>query len=102
MKVLVEFGRAYAGPPWDAVWIIDTPDNRAWFEQHSNSIDPWSAVFDDDMEPLAVISHVFEHHPEWAEIVVRGASLTPEIEDKLRAEAVVASRAIDEFRLRRS
>ncbi len=101
MKVLVEFGRTYAGPPLDAVWIIDTPENRAWFEKHVDSIDPWSAVFDEDVEPLTAIWHVLDHHPEWTEIVVRGAGLTPELKRGLQPDAVVTSNRPDEFRLKR-
>jgi hypothetical protein len=35
MNVLVVFEPAYAGGASDAVWIIDSLDNRAWFEDYS-------------------------------------------------------------------
>jgi hypothetical protein len=101
MEVLAEFNPAYSGPPSEAVWIIGTPSNRAWFEVHAESIDSNSATFDDDVPPVTVISHVFAHHPDWTEIVVRGAALTGEIEDSIAADADVACREDDSFRLRR-
>jgi hypothetical protein len=101
MEVLVQFERAYAGRPSDAVWIVGTPENRTWFEQHVGSIDANSAVFDDNAAPLTVIGHVFDHHPDWTEIVVRGAALTAEIEQGVQPDAVVATRGFDEFRLTR-
>jgi hypothetical protein len=101
MEVLVEFDPAYAGPASDAVWIIASPNNRSWFVRHAESIDPNSAVFDEDVTPMQVVWHVFDHHPDWTEIVVRGVALTHEIEEGIEADAVVASRDEDAFRLRR-
>ena len=101
MDVLVEFNPAYDGHASDAVWIIASPHNRSWFERHVGSIDPNSAVFDEDVTPIGVIWHVFDHHPDWTEIVVRGAALTSEIEEGIGAGAVVASSEGDGFRLRR-
>jgi hypothetical protein len=102
MEVLIEFHPAYAGPTSDAVWIIASAKNRSWFERHVESIDPNSAVFDKNVSPLQVLWHVFEHHPDWTEIVLRGAALTPEIEEGIEADAVVASKEKDGFRLRRA
>ena len=101
MKVLIEFDRAYAGPPSEAVWIVASSKNRSWFEQHAIEIDSNSAIFDEDVEPLTVIWHVFEHHPDWTEIVVRNARLTSQIEEGILPNAVVAGREEDGFRLRR-
>jgi len=101
MKVLVEFDRAYAGAPSDAVWIIATPENRLWFERNAGRIDANSAIFDEDATPLSVIWHVFDHHPDWTEIVVRGAALNDETEVGIQPDAVIASRSAGEFRLTR-
>jgi hypothetical protein len=99
MQVLVAFDPAYAGPPSKAVWIIDTPKNRAWFEHQAGRVDANSAIFDDNMPPLAIIWNVLDHHPNWSEIVVRGAPLTSEIEQAVCHDGIVASRGNNEFRL---
>jgi len=101
MEILVEFDRAYAGGPSEAVWIVGTPENRLWFERHTEGIDANSAIFDEDAAALTIIWHVFDHHPDWTEILVRGTPLNTEIEDGVRPDAVVASRSANEFRLRR-
>ena len=101
MKVLVEFGRYYDGPPSEAVWIIASPANRSWFQRHAGTIDGNSAIFDDDVEPLTLIWHVFAHHPDWTEITVRSAILTPEIEEGIAPDAVVANSDKNGFHLRR-
>jgi len=101
MKVLIEFGSPPGGASFDAVWIIDTPENCAWFDKEVDRIDANSAVFKDASDPLAIIWNVFEHHPNWAEILVRGAVLTPDIEQGVRPDAAVSSEGSAEFRLTR-
>lgn len=101
MKVLIEFESVPGGASYDAVWIIDTPENRAWFERQVGRIDANSAVFKDGSDPLAIIWNVFEHHPNWAEILVRGAALTPAIEGAVRPDASASSEGPAEFRLTR-
>lgn len=99
MQVLVAFDPAYAGPSSEAIWVIDTPENRAWFEHQSARLDANSAIFENDVPPLAIIWNVLDHHPQWSEIVVKGAPLTPEIEQAVRFDGIVASRGNNEFRL---
>lgn len=53
-----------------------TPKNRSWFEQEVASIDQNSAVFDEDAVPLTVIWRIFDHHPDWTQITVRGVDAT--------------------------
>lgn len=99
--MLVQFDRAHAGCPPDAIWLIDSPENRQWIHKHAQSIDINSAIFDEDADPLTVVWNVIDHHPDWSTIVVRGASLTPEMERAVAGDAVIANRSNDEVRLRR-
>ena len=101
MNVLVVFERAYAGSPSDAVWIIDSPENRAWFEGHATSIDQNSAVFNPASDPLNILWNVFEHHPAWAEIIVRGERMTSEIASGVADEASIKGETHDGFSLNR-
>ncbi len=101
MNVLVVFEPAYAGSPSDAVWITDSPNNRAWFEQHSTTIDRNSAVFDPGSDPLNILWNVFEHHPAWTEIEVRGERMTHEIASGVADEASIQSETPNGFSLKR-
>jgi hypothetical protein len=89
MKVLVVFDPAFSRDPLDAVWISDSPQNRAWYASHEERIDPNSAVFAPASDPLGIIEYVFQHHPTWTEIVVRGTQMTGDLADSLKSEAVV-------------
>lgn len=84
----------------DAVWIIDTPQNRAWYKRQVDRIDGNSAVFQ-SQDPLDILRHVFEHHPEWTEIVVRGAELSADLAAGLKPDAVVREHDADGFSLSR-
>jgi hypothetical protein len=101
MNVLIIFEPAYAGGASDAVWIIDTLDNRAWFEQQSMRIDQNSAVFNPASDPLNILWNVFEHHPAWTEIEVRGEQLTSNIATGVADEASIQSETPDGFSLKR-
>lgn len=101
MKVLVVFEPSYTGGVSDAVWIIDTVDNRIWFEQHSARIDQNSAVFNPGSDPLNILWNVFEHHPAWAEIEVIGVQMTRNIASSVAEEASVQSETPDGFSLKR-
>ena len=101
MRVLVTFDPAYSGPPADAVWIVDTPDNRVWFEQQATGIDANSALFDGKVSPLTTIWNVFDHHPQWTEVIIAGAPLTPEVEEAVRSDAYATRLGTHEFRLTR-
>ena len=100
MRVLVIFQPEFRGDPLDAVWIIDTPQNRAWFEQQGELIDGNSAVFR-PADPSEILWHVFEHHPAWTEVVVRGAELNPDLASSLEPDAVVREKTQDGFTLTR-
>lgn len=101
MNVLVIFEPAYAGGASDAVWIIESLDNRAWFEQHSARIDQNSAVFNPVSDPLNILWNVFEHHPAWTEIEVRGVQMTRDIASGVAYEASINSETPDGFSLKR-
>jgi len=101
MKVLVVFDPAFSGDPTDAVWISDSPQNRAWFGSHAKHIDANSAVFTPASDPLDIIEYVFQHHPTWTEIEVRGVQMTDELGDNLKSEAVVREQSGGGFKLRR-
>lgn len=100
MKVLVLFDPHYNGDPADAVWIIESAENRKWFEAHAQSFDQNSAVFKADIDLITILSDVFEHHPMWTEIDVQGQSLTKEVADDIASDAV-ATIAEEGFRLSR-
>jgi hypothetical protein len=101
MKVLIVFEPAYAGKPCDAVWIVDSPENRAWFERHSADIDHNSAVFNPASDPLNILWNVFEHHPTWTEVTVSGKRMTSEIASGVADEASIQSETGEGFCLKR-
>lgn len=101
MKVLVVFDPAFSGDPLDAVWISDSPHNRAWYQLHVERIDPNSAVFNAGSDVLDIMEDVFLHHPTWTEIEVRGAQMTDELADNLKSEAVVREQSGGGFKLGR-
>jgi hypothetical protein len=99
MKVAIEFGAHRDEYVADAIWIVDTVENRAWFETLAGRIDANSAVFQEVSDPLMIVSHVFEHHPNWTEIDVNGTPLTPAIEQGVKPEALAQSLSDGRFRL---
>jgi hypothetical protein len=101
MDVLIEFCRLPPESALEAVWIIDSVENRRWFETLAGQIDPNSAVFSEDSHPLTILWNVFEHHPNWTEIVVHGEGLSSEIMDGISSEAVADNVAPDQFVVRR-
>lgn len=101
MKVLIVFEPAYVGSPSDAVWIVDSSENRTWFERHSLFIDQNSAVFSPACDPLNILWNVFEHHPAWTEIDVRGERMTREIASGIAGEAALQSETREGFSLKR-
>ena len=102
MKVLIVFEPSYAGSAMDAVWIIDSPSNRAWFQSHSTRIDHNSAVFNAASDALNILWTVFEHHPAWTEIVVRGEPVTVEIASDMVGVASIHGETRDGFSLKRA
>jgi len=101
VRVLVTFEPEFRGDPLDAVWIADSPQNREWFNQQVGRIDPNSAVFSQTSEPLNILWDVFEHHPRWSEVIVRGAERTSELVEALQSEAIVRSHDAEGFMLAR-
>lgn len=102
MRVLVVFEQAFRGDPLDAVWIIDTPQNRDWYDQRAGRMDGNSAVFTPPNDPVDIFWDVFEHHPDWTEVVVTGAELTTDLAEALKPEAIVRAQGAGEFRLERA
>lgn len=102
MKVLVTFEKAYAGRTFDAVWIIDSAENRAWFERQAAKIDVNSAIFNPAADPQHLFWSVFEHHPRWTEIVVRGIEPTSDLAGSVPPEAILNSHEGDTFSLVRT
>ena len=94
MKVSIIFDPAFQGIADGAVWIIETPENRQWFERQ-NGLDKSSAVFTPEngrVGPVAVMRSVWnvqEHYPEWSEINVSGVPLTTELAGDLVSEGIV-------------
>jgi hypothetical protein len=84
MEVDVIFDPTFQGHTGKAVWIIETPANRTWFDAQRD-LDPNSAIFSVarysvvDSAVLHVIWSAQEHHPAWERIEVTGVSLTPSI-----------------------
>jgi hypothetical protein len=101
MNVFVIFDSSYTGPFSDAIWIIDSPDNRARFDSHATQIDQNSVVFDPANDPLTVFWSIFEHHPAWTEIIVKGLPVSPDIVSGVADEASVQIETEDGFRLKR-
>jgi hypothetical protein len=99
MKVLVTFEPEFTGEPLDAVWIIDSPPNREWFGSQVGGIDANSAVFNGESDPVNILWNVFEHHPAWSEIRVKGTELTPELVREVEPEAIVRDKDTDGFTL---
>ncbi|QXQ05917.1 hypothetical protein KX816_17175 [Sphingosinicellaceae bacterium] len=102
MEVLIIFETAYSASPSDAVWIVDTDHNRAWFEACASSIGQNSAVFNLGSDPVDMLWTVFEHHPAWTSIVVTGVKLTPEIASGVASKAVIKAEGMDGFSLIRA
>lgn len=100
MKVSVIFDPAYVGGASDAVWIIDSPENRGWFERQAGIIDPNSAVFQPS-DPIAIIWNIFEHHPNWTEIAVTGEQVEADIKSALAGDAIVTARTASGCLLKR-
>lgn len=102
MRILVEFGDFCGDQVVDAAWLINSPKNIIWLQNHANELDSNSACFDEGMLPLTAIWHVFDHHPDWTEIIIRGVVVTSEIEEGIKPDAIVLSRLSNEFQLVRA
>ena len=100
MKVLVVFDPLYKGDSADAVWIIESAENRKWFDEHARSIDQNSAVLGSGNELLTILLQVFDHHPTWTDIVVHGRPFTNEVAAEIATDTA-ATIARDGFKLSR-
>ncbi len=77
MQVSIIFDLAFAGEADEAVWMIDSPANRGWFERQ-HGLEAGSALFsvgrypDFDEAVVSMISNAQDHHPAWETISVMG------------------------------
>jgi len=90
MKVIVSFAEQYDGQIEDAAWRIESPSNRKWINTHWSQLDPNSATFRRDSHVSDIFNNVFEHHPNWTEVVVQNAALTSDVETSLGLHAKFA------------
>lgn len=94
MEISIIFDTAFRGEAAGAVWIVESAENRQWFEQQP-ALDEWSAVFTPEGGAigrdaiLRSIWNVQEHYPEWSRISVLGAALTDELSTDLLDEGAV-------------
>jgi len=94
MEVSIIFDAAFQGHTTGAVWIVDTAENRRWFDKQAD-LDAGSAVFTPEGGKvgreaiLRSIWNVQEHYPDWLQIIVTGVSPTIELSDDLRDEGNV-------------
>lgn len=91
MEISVIFDIAFQGRASGSVWIVESNDNRRWFERQSD-LDAESAVFTPERGKigweaiLRTIWNVQEHYPDWSRISVSGVVLTHELSSELRDE----------------
>lgn len=91
MEVSIIFDAAFQGHEAGAVWIVDTAENRRWFDKQAD-LDAGSAVFAPEGGKvgreaiLRSIWNVQEHYPDWSQIIVTGVPTTIELSDDLRDE----------------
>ncbi|WP_423141706.1 hypothetical protein ACOYW6_12890 [Parablastomonas sp. CN1-191] len=100
MKVLVSFSDHFDGQIADAAWLIESQSNRGWLKGHWSLLDPNSATFRSDADVSDILDSVFEHHPNWTEIVVQHVMLTPDIEASF-GPGTILSRTTDGFTVNR-
>lgn len=91
MDILIIFDTAFQGKAAGAVWIVESDENRRWFEKQTD-LDAGSAVFTPEGGEigrdavLRAIWNVQEHYPDWSRIRVNGVALTHELSGELRDE----------------
>jgi hypothetical protein len=94
MEISIIFDTAFQGDAAGAVWIVESPQNRQWFEQQA-ALDEWSAVFTPEggaigrAAILRSIWNVQERYPEWSRITVSGVALTDDLTADLVDEGAV-------------
>ncbi|MDY0960455.1 hypothetical protein SOM26_17380 [Sphingomonas sp. CFBP8993] len=91
MVVSIIFDAAFERHAAGAVWIVDTAENRRWFDKQDD-LDAGSAVFIPEGGKvgreaiLRSIWNVQEHYPDWSQIFVIGVPTGIELSDDLRDE----------------
>ncbi|MGK2911495.1 MAG: hypothetical protein ACSLE1_17085 [Sphingobium sp.] len=91
MKISVIFDLTFQGTASGAIWIVESDENRRWFNRQEE-LDEWSAVFTPEggevgrTAIMRTIWNVQEHYPKWSEIAVSGVSLTSDISSDLKEE----------------
>lgn len=95
MKVLIIFDAAFRGRVAGAVWIVDSPENRRWFDEQSD-LDAGSAVFTPPQGGetgrdaiLRSIWNAQEHFSHWSQIIITGVPTTVALSDALGDEGNV-------------
>ncbi len=89
MDVTVIFDPAYDGEASGAVWIVESPMNRLWFDRSRKHLDDSSAVFFGEGGSITdgairrVIWNLDDHYPAWRRIDLIGA---PEVSGELLAD----------------
>jgi hypothetical protein len=106
MKISIIFDTAFQGQAAGAVWIVESEENRRWFERQTN-LDDLSAVFTPECGEIgraAILRSVWnvqEHYPDWSRIDVCGVELTDEVSNDLRIEGKVIE-TVEGFALARA
>lgn len=86
------FDSAFSGPTGEAVWIVDSPANRIWFEAAGASLDRDSALFhaarygSTEEAFCFMIWGMIEHFPEWQRLHVSGLAPATPIPEELSDE----------------
>ena len=81
MKVSAIFDYEYDGLASGAVWIVDSEQNREWFNRRFDKLDSSSAIFfRDKRKSIAevlyqLVGNIVDHHPEWTSISVSGLKI---------------------------
>ena len=91
MEVSIIFDTTFRGRAAGAIWIVDSDENRRWFDKQCD-LDAGSSVFTPEGGEvgreaiLRSIWNVQEHYPDWSRIIVTGVATTKEVRDGLRKE----------------
>jgi hypothetical protein len=91
MKISIIFDPTFQGQTTSAVWIIESDENRRWFERQTH-LDEGSAIFTPEGAEvgraaiLRSVWNVQEHYPNWSQIDVIGVVFAGELSSDLRNE----------------
>jgi hypothetical protein len=98
MDISIIFDLAFTGEANRVAWIIDTPQNRDWFERQTN-LNAASAIFSTDRYPalktaaVQMVWNAQQHSPAWTKVDVIGVPLTDQIAADLDGEGCVTATA---------